>query len=398
MNVALRKRNLDPVLPERLFNRKIQITPKGPGPKRHFLRPHPQLKVQGAVAEAVEVHLGLGIFQGVGMAAGDLQEQGGDFVDIAAIRDADGDAEAHLGIAVAPVHHGVGDELGVGDDDGDVVVGDHGGAAGADLAHGAGHLAHFHAVADLNGPLEKEDDAADEVFRDVLEPETESDADGAREDRQGGEVDPGVLHRNDSTDDEDHVADDLGDGVLQGAVQAAVGEEAIIKEALQPGGGPEDQGEKKQQPEDHQDAHAGAGQVRIPLHRHAARLKTEEQAAEEEKQAERGAEDDRPVFVNPHAHEPAPQGLRPAELRQPEPHRKAARKRRDPRRGDLVAPEGDQRRVEVLGERHRGSQKGKVSRAERDRQQKLPEGRGGGRVKSEKRAAGRPGEWGDGSL
>ena len=47
-------------------------------------------------------------------------------------------------------------------------------------------------------------------------------------------MNPRVLEHDEDADDEDEIADDLGDGVLKGTVEPAFNEEAVEEETLRP--------------------------------------------------------------------------------------------------------------------------------------------------------------------
>ncbi len=76
-----------------------------------------------------------------------------------------------LRVTVRPVHDPARDELGVGDDDGDVVAGHDLRRAHADRAHVPVDVADRHLIPDGDGALDEQDDARDEIAREVLEAE-----------------------------------------------------------------------------------------------------------------------------------------------------------------------------------------------------------------------------------
>src|SRR5207237_7363679 len=125
----------------------------------------------------------------------------------------------------------------------DVVVRPDHGAAGANQFHLTGHARDFDAVADCDGPFGQDDETADEIARDILQPEADPDTDRTGENRERAEMNAGVLENDEDADDEDQIADDMRDRVLQGAVQPALDQEAVEKETLCPRGKPEDRDE-----------------------------------------------------------------------------------------------------------------------------------------------------------
>src|SRR5947207_12747500 len=102
-----------------------------------------------------------------------------DFVHVAPIRDAHGDAKANARIAISPVRHGRVDEFRVGHDHSNVVVRSDHSAAGANQFYLAGYTRHFDAVADRDWSLRQDDETADEIARDILQSEADPATDRA---------------------------------------------------------------------------------------------------------------------------------------------------------------------------------------------------------------------------
>jgi hypothetical protein len=115
------------------------------------------------------------------VAISDFKHEFAEVLQIGAVSHAEGDAKADARIFVAPIGDALSDEISVWDDDGNVVIGDHGGAAQADLADLSGYATDFDSVADGNGPLGENNEAADEVADDILQAEPEANADSAGE-------------------------------------------------------------------------------------------------------------------------------------------------------------------------------------------------------------------------
>src|SRR4029453_18556899 len=89
---------------------------------------------------------------------------------------------------------------------------------------------------------------ADEVARDVLQAKANAYTDRACEDRQRAQVNAGVFQNNENANNQHHIADDLGNGVLERTIESAVNEKAVEKKAFCPGGDPkhDDQERDKQ--------------------------------------------------------------------------------------------------------------------------------------------------------
>ena len=103
----------------------------------------------------------------------------------------------------------------------------------------AGDSRHFDTVANRDRSFCEDDEAADEIARDILETEANPHAHRAGKDRQRSQMDPGVIKNNENADDQDDVADNLCDRVLQTAVEPALGQEAVEQEPFGLWGNPE---------------------------------------------------------------------------------------------------------------------------------------------------------------
>ena len=134
------------------------------------------------------------------------------------------------------------------------------GAARANLLHLTGDARDFDAVADGDRPFGQNDQAADEIAGDVLQTEADADADRAGENGERAEMNAGVLEHDEDADDQDEVADDLRDGVLQGAIEPAVDEEAIEKKTLRARRDPEDGDQQRDEQENLNQAERDARQ------------------------------------------------------------------------------------------------------------------------------------------
>ena len=137
------------------------------------------------------------------------------FFHIASVGYADRNAKADPRIAIGPVRYRRIDELRVRNDRRDVVVGHYDRAARANLLHLADDPRDFDAVANRNRPLRQNDEAADKIAGDILQTKADPNADGAGKNSERAEMNAGVFQNNKNADDEDEIADDLRDRVLQ---------------------------------------------------------------------------------------------------------------------------------------------------------------------------------------
>src|SRR5207302_6834791 len=119
------------------------------------------------------------------------------------------------------------DELRVRYNHRDVVVCADNGAAGPNQFHLSRQARDLDAIADRDRSLRQNDEPTDEITRDILQPKPDTDADRACENRERTEMNTGVLEHDEDADDQDEVAYDLRDGVLQRPIQSAVNEEAV---------------------------------------------------------------------------------------------------------------------------------------------------------------------------
>src|SRR5437667_3929169 len=152
------------------------------------------------------------------------------FFHVAAVSHPHWHAKSHPTVAIAPIRHRRIDEFLVRHDHGDVVVSHNQGAPGADLLHLTGDACDFDAITDGDGAFRQNKQPADEIAGDVFQTKPQAYTDRAGEYRQCPEMDTGIVKNNDNPDDQHGIADYLGNGVLQGAVEAASDQDAIKKE------------------------------------------------------------------------------------------------------------------------------------------------------------------------
>src|SRR4029434_5579607 len=93
-------------------------------------------------------------------------------------------------------------------------------------------------ISDRDWSFSQNHEAADEIAGDVLQTEANTHADRACENRQRAQVNTGIFKNNQNADHQHDVADDLGNGVLERAVQPTLSEEPIKKKPFRPRGDP----------------------------------------------------------------------------------------------------------------------------------------------------------------
>ena len=235
----------------------------------HLTAPDDELEVDGVFAKLLQEHARGRIVQDVRIALAGGNQRFAHFVYVAPVGDTHRNAKPHPRIAVGPVRHGRVDEFRVRHDHRDVVVRANDRAARANQFHLARQARDFDAIPDRDRSFRQNDEPADEIARDILQPKSDPDADRAREHRQRAEMNAGVLEHDEDADDQDEVADDLRDRVLQGPVQPAVDEEAVEKKSLRPRREPEDRDEQRDQQEDLNETERGSRHGRGPKKRNA---------------------------------------------------------------------------------------------------------------------------------
>src|SRR5205823_6155824 len=102
-------------------------------------------------------------------------------IHVAAISDPNWNPEPDPRVKISPVRHRRIDELRIRHDHRDVVVGHNHGAARPNLLDLPDDACHLHPIADGDRSLGENHQPADEITRNVLEPEPDADADRAGE-------------------------------------------------------------------------------------------------------------------------------------------------------------------------------------------------------------------------
>src|SRR5205807_1790386 len=138
------------------------------------------------------------------------------------------------------------------------------GASRTNLLHLTGHAGDLDAIADGDRSFGQNNQAADEIARDVLQSKSDADTDGAGENGQRAEMNAGVFQDNENSDHEHDVARDLGDGVLQRAIESAVGQEPVKEKTLGAGGDPENCDQQRDEEKDLKKAQCHAWQRLVP--------------------------------------------------------------------------------------------------------------------------------------
>src|SRR4026207_427516 len=136
------------------------------------------------------------------------------------------------------------DELRVRHDHGNIIACEDNGAARATLFHSADDPCHFDPISDGDRSFRQNDQTADEITGNVLQPETSTHSDCSSENRQRSQMNSSVLQDNENTDDQDNVADNLGNRVLERTIESTFSKDSIKKKTLRTRRNPEDGNQK----------------------------------------------------------------------------------------------------------------------------------------------------------
>jgi hypothetical protein len=115
------------------------------------------------------------------------------------------------------------------------------------LLHSADDACYFDAISDRDGSLRQNNQAADEVAGDILQPETNTDPNCAREYSQRGQMNSCILQDNENANDQDDIANDLGNRVLERTIESTLSKEPVKKKTLRPRRNPEDGNQERDQ-------------------------------------------------------------------------------------------------------------------------------------------------------
>jgi hypothetical protein len=113
------------------------------------------------------------------------------------------------------------------------------------LLHPADDACYLDAISDRDRSLRQNNQTADEIAGDVLKSETDTDPNCAREYSQRGQMNSRVLQDNENANDQDDIADDLGNRVLERTIESTLSKQPVKKKTLRPRRNPEDGNQKR---------------------------------------------------------------------------------------------------------------------------------------------------------
>ena len=167
MNDTLWKRNFDSVAAKRGVNVVVEPTPELVVSWR-VVAPDQELEVERRIPKFVEPDFRRWMLQDMIGLGSHLVQNARDQSHVGAIGHADRNVDPDPRISVRPVGDGLIDELGVGNDDGNVVVGDDCSGAEVDVDDVALDILDGNPIVDPNRLLEQEDQSRHEVGDDIL--------------------------------------------------------------------------------------------------------------------------------------------------------------------------------------------------------------------------------------
>ena len=231
MEIALRKCDFNADFAQFAFDGKVEIAPVAPGASTHFAAPDDQFHFDRVITEFAQKNTRRRILERVRAFARGGKERFARFFEIAAVSYANGKPKPDARVAIRPVRHCRLDEFRVWHDHRDVVITPDHGASGANLLDLTRHTRHFDTIADCNRSFGKDNKAAYKVAGDILKTESNADPDRAGKHRQGAKMNPRIIEHDEKADNEDDVAGNLSNRVLQRSVQSALLKE-IVKEKV----------------------------------------------------------------------------------------------------------------------------------------------------------------------
>src|SRR5438270_93062 len=362
MHVALRKWNLDPRFAQLFFNREIEIALEPAGTMAHFGAPDDELEVDRAFAESSQENARRWVLQNMRVTSAGSDQRLAHFLHVAAISHADRHTEPHPRIEVGPVRHRRIDEFRIRHDHGDVVVRHDHRAPGANLLHLPDDAGYFHTIADRDRALGQDHQAADEIAGNILQTETDTDADGAGENSKRTEMNPRAFEHDENANDTDEVADNLRDRVLKRTVETAVNQEAVEEKTLRARGKPEDRDEKRDEQEELNQTQRDARDGRGPEQRDTGGVDRVNGKKNQSRDAQDRGDDRDEIRVELEAGEKTPDDFALEARRNEQPEREQRGESDQPKERNVVSANVKQRPLEE-GEVHRFSLGGSVTRA-----------------------------------
>lgn len=247
VDVPLGVGDFDAVFLETAPDLLVDFGAEGVGFGLEGLAPETEFEVEGGVTKLQKADGGSGGFQGIRTIFRRFEKGFFDQINIAFVVDPDRNAEADPIVVVAEVGDAVVDELGIGNDDVDIVIGPDSGAAGADFHHHALEIIDFDPVPDFDWALGEEDQAGNKVVGDIAQTKTNPERERTGHHRKGAEIEAGQGDgQNGEQADEQNRVTNQGRGGEAGAMpQADAGKNPPGQDSFDQAAGNPNQGEEE---------------------------------------------------------------------------------------------------------------------------------------------------------
>ena len=242
MDDPLGKGNFDPGRAKGGFDHIAQFAGDG-APAHHIGGIAAKLEIEAAGAEIVEQDDRSRRYQNLLMRRRQSEQRVANQSRIRSIGDADQDLDPARSVLVGPIGDRGGEKLRIGHDDGGPLEGLDLGGAHADSLHDPHIAADLDPIADLDRPLDQQDQAGDEIVDDILETETDTDRQRARDNRQIGKIDAEHGDPNHRRDDDANVTEPRRERVPDAGFEMGLRQYALGQGSLQHAG----QGEQCQE-------------------------------------------------------------------------------------------------------------------------------------------------------
>ncbi len=233
MQIALRERDLDAVLAERLVDGEAQVRTDNDD-LTDIVQIASQLEDQCGIPEIPEHNEGRRPAGYLRVRPRDVEENLPHLVRVGPIGHANRNLDPPQAVRVGPVDDGGREQLGVRDDHRCAPERLDFRCPDPDSFDGTLIGADDHPVADLDRPLDQEDDAGDEIVDDVLQAEADADGEGAGDKRKVCQVETAHGYRHHGRESYADITESRGYRVLQTRFHPCFRQHALGKAALQP--------------------------------------------------------------------------------------------------------------------------------------------------------------------
>ena len=165
-------------------------------------------------------------------------------------------------------------------------------------SHLTGDPGYFDAIPDGDRPLGQNHQAADEIAGDILQTEAHAHTDCASENRQSGEMNPGVFQDNENADHQHDVADDLGNRVLERTIEAALRKQPVKKKAFRSRRNPKNRDQERDQQKNLKQTQLDGRKSRVPGQWNSSGVNRTDRKKDDRRQTQDGRDDRDKICVD----------------------------------------------------------------------------------------------------